>query len=279
MNNYLKNITYLFVISVFFPITSLANDENVLWIQSTTSTRDSGLYDFILPKFEEKYKVKAYVIAVGTGQALQNAKNCDGDILITHATSLEKKFVNDGYGIARSNLMYNNFIIIGPSDNPANINFNDEISIVFQKISNTKSKFISRGDNSGTHLSEIRLWNIAKIDPSLYSGKWYLNTGQGMGSTLNIAVGLNGYTFTDNATWIRFKNKKQHKVIFKNNPNLFNQYGIIKINPKHCTNSNHSVANLFYNWILSKEGQNLIASFKLHGHQLFIPNHLKNNNQ
>jgi tungstate transport system substrate-binding protein len=278
MYNYFKNIIYLLVISLFFLIQPLANEQNVLWIQSTTSTRDSGLYNFIIPKFEEKYNIKVFVVAVGTGQALQNAKNCDGDILIVHATDLERKFINDGYGISRSNLMYNDFIIIGPANNPADINIIDKIPIVFNKISKTNVKFISRGDSSGTHLAEMNLWDMARIDPSLYSGKWYLSTGQGMGSTLNIAVGLNAYTFTDRATWIRFNNKENHQIIFENDPNLFNQYGVVKINPKHCKNLNHSSADLFHDWVLSKEGQDLIAEFTLNGRQLFTPNYINSNN-
>jgi len=275
MHNYFRNIIYILVISLFFLIESLANEKNVLWLQSTTSARDSGLYSFILPKFEEKYNIKVYVVAVGTGQALQNAKNCDGDILIVHATNLERKFINDGYGIIRSNLMYNDFVIVGPSKNPANININDKISIVFNKIYKNSIKFISRGDSSGTHLAEMKLWDMAHINPSPYSGKWYLNSGQGMGSTLNIAVGLNAYTFTDRATWLRFKNKQSHKILFEGDPELYNQYGIVKINPKHCKNRNHSLANNFYDWVLSTEGQELIGSFRIDGEKVFIPNSIK----
>ena len=266
-------IKYLFL---FIFIMSFAEfigaESNKIRILSTTSTRDSGLYSFILPKFEKKFNVKAHVLAVGTGQALQNAKNCYGDILIVHATHLEKKFIEEGYGVERNNLMYNDFVVVGPNNDPAHIYKTKNITNVLKKIINTSSIFISRGDNSGTHISETELWKLSNLDPSIYSGDWYMESGQGMGATLNIAIGMDAYSFTDRATWIRFKNKQNHKILFEGDPQLYNQYGIVKINPKHCKNRNHSLANNFYNWILSAEGQKLIGSFRIDGERVFIPN-------
>tara|TARA_B110000444_G_scaffold259872_1_gene304979 strand:+ start:2272 stop:3093 length:822 start_codon:yes stop_codon:yes gene_type:complete len=272
LNQYLKIVLYLVLVFNIFSLNSFAGEKS-LWIQSTTSTRDSGLYSFILPIFEKKFNIKTYVVAVGTGQALQNAKNCDGDVLIVHSKELELKFINDGYGTKRNNLMYNDFVIIGPSRNPAEISFNDNISITFNKIAKTKSIFVSRGDNSGTHLAEMNIWNIANFDPVPFSGEWYLNTGQGMGPTLNIAIGMNAYSLTDRSTWLRYNNKLNHVVLYDDDIHLFNQYGIVTINKNHCDNLNHESAQIFTDWILSKEGQELIGSFKVNGRQLFKPNH------
>ena len=249
--------------------------EKSLWIQSTTSTRDSGLYNFILPVFEKKFNIKAYVIAVGTGQALQNAKNCDGDVLIVHSKELELKFISDGYGVKRNNLMYNDFVVIGPFKNPAKIELDDDIAVVFNKIAKTRSIFVSRGDNSGTHLAEMNIWNIASFDPLPFNGKWYLNTGQGMGPTLNIAIGINSYSLTDRSTWLRYKNKLNHVILYEDDPSLLNQYGIVTINKNHCDSINHESAQIFTDWILSQEGQDLIGSFIFNGSQLFVPNYEK----
>ncbi len=269
-----KITTFLsLIVAISLVNSGLLAADKTLWIQSTTSTRDSGLYKYLLPFFERDFQIKTYVIAVGTGQAIENAKNCDGDVLIVHSKDQELKFVKDGYGSDRYDLMFNDFVIIGPSSNPANINTTDTISSIFSKIANSRSKFISRGDDSGTHLSELKLWNIANLDPLPFSGKWYLNTGQGMGSTLNIAIGMDGYTLTDRSTWVRYSNKKNHLILYENNPNLFNQYGIIKINKKHCKDINHNAARIFIDWILSKKGQDLIGSYKLNDNQLFTPNY------
>ena len=158
------------------------------------------------------------------------------------------------------------------NNDPAHIYKTKNITNVLKKIIHTSSIFISRGDNSGTHISETELWKLSNLDPSIYSGDWYMESGQGMGATLNIAIGMDAYSFTDRATWIRFKNKQNHKILFEGDPQLYNQYGIVKINPKHCKNRNHSLANNFYNWILSAEGQKLIGSFRIDGERVFMPN-------
>ncbi|MEC9206316.1 MAG: substrate-binding domain-containing protein [Pseudomonadota bacterium] len=271
MENLSKKLLLFLILFLFSGY--LFSEKNDLIIQSTTSTRDSGLYKYLMPIFSKKFNVDVSVVAVGTGQALSNAKNCDADILIVHARDLEEKFVKDGFGSMRSNLMYNKFIIIGPKTDPANISTEKNIHDVFLKIMRSNSKFISRSDDSGTYFSEMKIWNDLNLNPKIYSGNWYLESGQGMGATLNIAIGINAYTFTDSSTWIRFKNKSSHTILFESNETaMYNQYGVIKINPKHCPGLNHMDAGNLYDWLLSKEGQNLINGYKLHGKQLFYAN-------
>ncbi|MBJ40883.1 MAG: sulfate transporter [Gammaproteobacteria bacterium] len=255
----------------FFAINLYADSQ--IRILSTTSIRDSGLYEHILPYFEDKYKIKAHVIATGTAHAINNARQCNGDILITHAKNFENEFVRNGYGLLRSNLMYNDFVVVGPKSDPINTKESKKVTEVFSKIQDSKSNFVSRGDNSGTHLSEINIWkNPDLTQPDGIIDTWYLESGQGMGATLNIAVGLNAYTYSDRATWLKFSNKQGHTILFDNDEIMKNQYGIVKINPNHCKNINHRASNMFYNWITSKEGQDLIASYRLNNQVLFIPN-------
>ena len=276
MNINFKNILYLIVFYTF-NLTNAIAETDTLKLQSTTSTRDSGLYEYIIPRFESIYNVRVHVIAVGTGQAIQNAKNCDADILIVHATDLEEKFIRDGYGLVRTDLMYNDFVIIGPKNDPASIfkatNARDALAL----ISKSSAKFISRGDSSGTHLSERKIWSQTNIQPLNHSGDWYLESGQGMGSTLNIAVGMNAYTYADRSTWLRFNNKSNHKILFENDENLHNQYGVVKINPAHCKNINHYFADKLYEWLISQEGQELINEFTVNNEQLFKANSINNN--
>jgi len=272
MKKYFRIISYSIVISFFFSFLNVLN-ANSLLIQSTTSTRDSGLYNFILPEFEKKFGIKVYVAAFGTGQAIKNVENCDGDILISHAATLEEKFVKNGYGISRHNLMFNDFILVGPQNDPAKIRNLSNIGKILSKIAKTESIFISRGDNSGTHISELRLWKMSKIKPLKYNGLWYLQSGQGMGATLNIAVAKNAYTYTDRATWLKFANKRSHMVLFENIKILRNQYGIVRLNPSHCPNINHKNAQIFFRWITSNDGQSLIKDFNINGEKVFFPNY------
>tara|TARA_B110000444_G_C18850918_1_gene605525 strand:- start:6712 stop:7539 length:828 start_codon:yes stop_codon:yes gene_type:complete len=241
-----------------------------LVIQSTTSTRDSGFYKFILPEFEKLYKIKVKVVAYGTGQAIVNAKNCNADILIVHSIDDEIDFIKKGYGVDRENLMYNDFVIIGPKDDPLNITKERDIRKVFENISLGDIRFISRGDDSGTHKSEIRVWDAAEINPKNNNYNFYYESGQGMGSTINIAIGMNGYTYTDRATWLNFKNKLNHKILFEKDSLLFNQYGIIRVNKKICPNVNEISSKIFYDWMLSDHGKRLIESYKVKNKQLFF---------
>lgn len=264
-------VPILLVLNILF-LNFVSADTRTLKLLSTTSTRDSGLLEFLLPHFKKKYNIKVHVIAFGTGHVLELAKNCDGDLLLTHATSLENNFINNGYGSMRDNLMYNDFIILGPPQDPAKINSLKSSSLALKNIASTKSTFISRGDNSGTHISELIIWKAAEIDPTHYSGKWYLETGQGMGSSLNVAIAHNAYVYADRATWIRFANKGQHMVMIEKDPLMFNQYGLVKINPSHCPDIKHQDANLLYNWLISSPAQKLISEYRINNIPLFYPN-------
>ena len=240
-------------------------------LQSTTSTQNSGLYDAILPAFEQSSGVEVKVVAVGTGQAIKNAINCDADVLLVHAKAAEEKFVNDGYGMARFDVMYNDFVIIGPAEDPAGLLGTETISEALTKLAETEYPFASRGDDSGTHKKESSLWEAAGIDPTIHSGQWYRETGSGMGATLNVAVGMQAYTMSDRATWLAFENKGSHRIVYETDPALFNQYGVILVNPDHCPKANVTDGQTFIDWLLG-EGQAEIGAYRRSGEQLFFPN-------
>lgn len=273
---YLLNVNICLFMLIFLflllgsPKTSFSKE--FITLQSTTSTQNSGLYDYILPIFSDKYNIDVRVVAVGTGQAIKNAQNCDGDVLIVHSQASEENFVESGYGLYRQNLMYNDFIIIGPYNDPAEINSSQNAFEVFKKIYNAKSVFSSRGDESGTHKAEIKIWNEINLETNKFNGNWYRELGLGMGATLNVAVQMDAYALSDRATWLAFNNKRDHKILFEGDKSLFNQYGIIPVNPKKCPTVKFNLSEKFIYWMLSKEGQNKIASFKVNGHQLFFPN-------
>jgi len=241
-------------------------------VQSTTSTQNSGLYDHILPMFEKKTGIKVNVVAVGTGQALENGRRGDGDVLLVHAKPAEQKFVAEGYGVKRHDVMYNDFVIVGPKSDPAGVKGMNDAPAALAKIAGKEAIFASRGDDSGTHKKELSLWKAADIDPTKASGTWYRETGSGMGATLNTGIGMDGYIMTDRATWISFGNKANHEIAVEGDKALFNQYGIIMVNPEKHPNVNVDAAQTFIDWILSEEGQSAIASFKVEGEQLFTPN-------
>lgn len=249
-----------------------ASAQESIMVQSTTSTRDSGLYDFILPRFKEASGITVNVIAVGTGQAIQNARDCNGDVLLVHSKPDEEKFVADGYGVKRYDLMYNDFVLIGPKADPAGIAGTKDVKAALAKIAETKSDFASRGDNSGTNKAELRLWQAAGIDPKEFSGSWYLETGSGMGNTLNVAVGKNTYTMSDRATWSKYGNKQDHMVVVEGDTPLFNQYGVMVVSDDKCPNVKEEAADKFVDWLISDEGQKAIADYQIDGQQLFFPN-------
>lgn len=259
------------LVGILLCTSSLAGDKTIL-LQSTTSTANSGLYDNILPRFTDKTGVQVHVVAVGTGQAIKNAQNGDGDVLLVHAKAAEEKFVADGYGVERFDVMYNDFIIVGPPADPAGIAGMEAATAALAEIAQKQAAFTSRGDNSGTHKTELRLWRDAGIDPIGASGGWYRETGSGMGATLNAAVGMGAYTITDRGTWISFKNKGDFGILVEGDPNLFNEYGVILINPTKHPNVKAAEGQAFIDWILGDEGQAAIASYKLDGQQLFFPN-------
>jgi len=241
-------------------------------VQSTTSTQNSGLYKHLLPVFEKETGIKVHVVAVGTGQAIKNARNCDGDVLLVHAKPSEEKFVADGYGVERSDLMYNDFVIVGPPQDPAKVGGMKDAKGALAKIAAAKALFASRGDNSGTHKKEKRLWKAASIDPAGGSGKWYRETGSGMGATLNAGVGMGAYVLTDRATWISYKNKGDYEIQVEGDKDLFNQYGVILVNPTKCPSVKKEAGQVFIDWLVGEKGQKAIGAYTLGGKQLFFPN-------
>ena len=269
----IKNKSPLFLASITTLLLSqsLAASSTVL-VQSTTSTANSGLYDHLLPHFEADTGNKVHVLAVGTGQAIRNASNCDADVLLVHAKKAELSFVSKGYGVERYDLMYNDFVLVGPPDDPVGISELQDVTTALKKIADNKAIFTSRGDNSGTHKKEIDLWQQADAEPAKHSGQWYRETGSGMGATLNIAVGMGAYAMTDRATWLNFKNRGDHKILLQGDNRLFNQYGITLVNPEKCPHSNTESGKQFVHWMISEKGQSLIAEYKLNNQQLFYPN-------
>ena len=265
-------LTYFTVFAVILANRAAVADNPFIILQSTTSTQNSGLYDYLLPHFTAKSGIEVRVVAVGTGQALRNAEKCDGDILVTHSRVDEVKFVENGFGTKRSNLMYNDFVVLGPANDPANIASAKTVYDALQRIVANQSRFASRGDNSGTHKAEKRLWKAANLIIDSAANRWYLETGLGMGATLNFAVQTNAYTLSDRATWLSFANRASHKILFQGQPPLFNQYGVVPVSNSNCPNVKHEFAQQFTEWLVSADGQNIIASFTLNGVQLFFPN-------
>ncbi|MXX91494.1 MAG: sulfate transporter [Boseongicola sp. SB0677_bin_26] len=249
----------------------VADAANII-LQSTTSTANSDLYDHLLPKFEETSGIKVSVVAVGTGQAIRNALNCDGDVLLVHARPAEEKFVADGGGVERFDVMYNDFVIVGPEADPAGIAGIDDVGAALKRIAEAEAIFASRGDDSGTHRKERTLWEMTGIDPVLASGLWYRETGSGMGATLNAGIGMGGYVMTDRATWITFGNTQDYRIHVEGDPLLFNQYGVMLINPENCPNVRAEEGQALVDWLISEEGQDAIASHRKGGRQLFFPN-------
>ena len=248
-------------------------DTPFIILQSTTSTQNSGLYDYILPQFTKQSGIEVRVVAVGTGQALRNAQNCDGDLLLVHSKPDEEHFVNSGFGAQRRNVMYNDFIIIGPKKDPEKLKYKKTIKDVFETIKIKKLSFLTRGDNSGTHKREVLLWKKSGINHLDLDRNYYIDAGRGMGATLNMAASMDAYTITDRGTWLSFNNKQDLDILFSGVPPLHNQYSVIVINPKIHHHVKYKLASDFSNWLVSNEGQKLISEFKISGKQLFFPNY------
>jgi len=265
----LANLTIGVGLTLAMP--AMANDAPII-IQSTTSTQNSGLYDYLLPIYQQDTGNQVRVVAVGTGQAIKNAKNCDGDVLLVHSKKDEEKFVAEGHGLKRDDVMYNDFVIIGPKSDPVAVKSSSTITEALSKIASGKATFVSRGDDSGTHKAERRFWKAAAIDPEQGSGKWYLETGQGMGGTLNVSVQVDGYVISDRSTWLAFLNRGDHTIVFEGDANLFNQYGVIVVNSDKCPSVNIEKAQAFADWIVSAKGQASINSYAVNGQQLFFAN-------
>ena len=242
-------------------------------VASTTSTQDSGLFGHILPLFKAKTGIEVRVVAQGTGQALALAKKGDADVVFVHDKVAELKFVEAGFGIDRRDVMVNDFVIVGPKSDPAKSSGNDVIGAL-KKIEASKSPFTSRGDKSGTHAAELRYWKAADIDPQTGKGTWYRETGSGMGPTLNTASAMNAYAFTDRGTWLSFKNRGELSVLVEGDTKLFNQYGVMLVNPAKHAHVKKELGMQFIDWITSPEGQAAIAGYKIEGQQLFFPNYV-----
>ena len=247
-------------------------EEPFIVVQSTTSTQNSGLLDYILPGFEAETGIDVRVVAVGTGQAIRNAINGDGDVLLVHAKPAEEQFVADGWGVKRLDVMYNDFVLVGPAADPAQVSGTDDIVAALSAIARAKVPFASRGDDSGTHKAEMRHWDTAGLDPTDASGTWYRETGSGMGATLNVASGMGAYVLTDRATWLSFGNRGDLEVLVEGDPRLFNQYGVILVNPDKHPSVRAAAGQRFIDWLTGPDGQAAIASFRINDVQLFFPN-------
>jgi len=241
-------------------------------VASTTSTQDSGLFDDLLPKFEKKFGVDVRVVAVGTGDAIDIAERGDADVLFVHYKPDEEAFVEAGHGVKRFPVMYNDFIIVGPKSDPAKIAGIKDATDAFARIADAEAAFASRGDDSGTHQKELEIWEAADVDVEAASGTWYRSLGQGMGPTLNTAAGMDAYTLADRGTWISFNNRQNLGLLVAGDPELFNQYGVILVNPEKHPHVKAEEGQAFIDWLISAEGQKAIASYKLKGKQLFYPN-------
>jgi tungstate transport system substrate-binding protein len=251
---------------------SVTAQENSIVVASTTSTEDSGLFRHILPLFKSKTGIDVKVVAQGTGQALDTARRGDADVVLVHAKALEETFVADGYGVARFDVMYNDFVLIGPTEDTAKVRGGKDIVAALKAIAETKSPFVSRGDRSGTHSAELKLWTAASLDPQKDKPGWYREIGQGMGAALNTAGAMGAYVLSDRATWISFKNKGSLDIAVEGDERVFNQYGIILVDPKKHPHVKAKPGQAFIDWVLSAEGQNAIRSYRIDGQQLFFPN-------
>jgi len=247
---------------------ALAQDRFIT-VASTTSTQDSGLFEHLLPMFTEETGIDVHVVAQGTGQALDTGRRGDADVVFVHSPSAEKAFIEEGAGVERFEVMYNDFVIVGPSDDPAGIAGTADAAAALAKIAESGANFASRGDDSGTHNKELSLWKAAGVEPS---GDWYKELGQGMGATLNTAAAMPAYTLTDRATWISFENKGPLEIAVEGDTALFNQYGVMLVNPEKHPHVKAEDGQAFIDWLISAEGQEAIAAYQLDGQQLFFPN-------
>jgi tungstate transport system substrate-binding protein len=241
-------------------------------VASTTSTENSGLFELILPIFEEKTGIEVRTVAVGTGQAIRIARRGDADVLFVHDRVSEEAFIADGFAERRYDVMYNDFVIVGPKDDPASIRGLRNVAEALERIAATESPFASRGDESGTHKAELRLWKASGIDPRPASGRWYRETGQGQGATLNVASGMGAYMFTDRGTWLACQNRGDLRLLVEGDPLLFNNYGVLLVSPDKHPHVKAQAGQAFIDWLVSPEGQAAIASLEVNGERLFTPN-------
>jgi tungstate transport system substrate-binding protein len=257
---------------VLLLVGSAQAQQRFITVASTTSTEQSGLFKHLLPIFEQKTGIQVRVVALGTGQSLDMGKRGDADVVFVHARPLEDKFVAEGFGVRRFEVMYNDFVLVGPKSDPAKVAGGRDIVSALQKIRAAQAPFASRGDKSGTHFAEIELWKAAGIDIAKDKGPWYRDTGSGMGPTLNTAAGMNAYALTDRGTWLSFKNRADLAISVEGDRRLFNQYGVILVNPAKHPHVKKEMGQAFVDWLVSAEGQSAIAAYKIGGEQLFFPN-------
>ncbi|MEH2539837.1 MULTISPECIES: substrate-binding domain-containing protein [unclassified Bradyrhizobium] len=257
--------------SLVFASHAVAQDKSIV-VASTTSTQDSGLFGYILPMFKARTGIDVKVVAQGTGQALDTGRRGDADVVFVHAKPAEEKFVSEGFGVRRHPVMYNDFILIGPKSDPAGIKGSKDIVAALSAIKAKGADFISRGDKSGTHQAELNLWKIAGIDIAKDKGPWYKEIGQGMGAALNTASASNAYVLADRGTWLSFKNRGDLVISVEGDKRLFNQYGVMLVNPEKHPSVKKDLGQQFIDWLISSEGQSAIADYKINGEQLFYPN-------
>ena len=255
---------------VMWTSTAFAQEKFIV-LASTTSTEQSGLFGHLLPAFEKRSGIKVRVVAVGTGQALDQGRRGDADVVFVHDQAAEEKFVAEGFGVKRLAVMYNDFVLIGPKTDPATARGKD-IHGALRKVEAAKAPFVSRGDKSGTHAAELRYWKAAGVDLEKSKGSWYRDTGSGMGPALNTAASMNAYILADRGTWLAFKNRADLGIVVEGDTRLFNQYGVMLVNPAKHPHVKADLGNAFIDWLISKEGQEAIASFKIGGEQLFFAN-------
>ena len=256
----------------FFAGHAIAQEKSIV-VASTTSTQDSGLFDSLLPLFTQKTGIAVKVLAQGTGQALDAGRRGEADVVLVHNKSSENRFIDEGDGVKRVPVMYNDFVLIGPKSDPAGIRNLNDVAKAFTAIKNKQATFISRGDRSGTHLVELRIWHKdVGVDIENDRGSWYISTGQGMDAALQMAVAGNAYVLSDRATWIHLKNRGDLQILVEDDKRMFNQYGVILVNPAKHPNVKHEFGQQFINWLVSPEGQKAIANYKIEGEQLFVPN-------
>lgn len=248
-----------------------AQDKSIV-VASTTSTQDSGLFGHILPLFKAKSGIDVKVISQGTGQAIDTGRRGDADVVFVHARPQEEKFVADGFGVKRFDVMYNDFVLIGPKPDPAGIKGGRDVALALKSIYDKGAPFVSRGDKSGTHAAELALWKLAVLDPAAEKPAWYREIGQGMGAALNTSAAMGAYVLADRGTWLSFKNKDALQIAVEGDRQLFNQYGIILVNPARHPHVKQALGQAFIDWMISKEGQSAIAAYKINGEQLFFPN-------
>ncbi len=255
--------------------TSALAQQKFITVASTTSTEQSGLFRHLLPVFEARTGIQVRVVALGTGQALDMGKRGDADVVFVHAKPLEEKFLAEGFGVQRFEVMYNDFVLVGPKSDLAKVGGSKDIVAAMQKIRAAQAPFASRGDKSGTHFAEVELWKVAGMDIAKDKGAWYRETGSGMGPTLNTASGMNAYALTDRGTWLAFKNRGDLVISVEGDQRLFNQYGVMLVNPAKHPHVKKEMGQAFVDWVISPEGQRSIADYRIGGEQLFFPNAAK----